>query len=132
MERCGWAGTEVCVEHLPTRWGPGNVVMLETRYEGGAELVTGFARRKVRAEEVALEASAAMDAFEASGAPVGEHLADQLLLPMALLKGGHFLTQTPSLHTRTNADVIQGVLPVDIKRQAQADGRVRISVLPRG
>ena len=35
-----------------------------------------------------------------------EHLADQLLLPLALAGGGSFTTTKPSLHTWTNIAVI--------------------------
>lgn len=46
-----------------------------------------------------------------------EHLADQLLLPMSVGGGGTFTTLTPSLHTRTNAEVIRmfGVANVRIE-----------------
>ncbi|HVW03120.1 MAG TPA: RNA 3'-terminal phosphate cyclase, partial [Planctomycetaceae bacterium] len=46
--------------------------------------------------------------------PVGEHLADQLLLPFALAGWGRFLTVTPSLHFETNVAVIQQFLDIDI------------------
>ena len=51
-----------------------------------------------------------MAAYLAASAPVGEHLADQLLLPMAVAAGGRFLTGKPSLHTLTNIGVIQRFL----------------------
>jgi RNA 3'-terminal phosphate cyclase (ATP) len=40
-------------------------------------------------------------------APVDEHLADQLLLPMALGNGGLFITRTVTPHLRSNAVVIE-------------------------
>ena len=49
-----------------------------------------------------------------AGAPVGEYLADQLLIPMALAGGGSFTTSTPTLHTTTNIEVIKKFLPVEI------------------
>ena len=49
-----------------------------------------------------------------SGAAVDGHLADQLLLPMALGGGGVFTTARVSQHTRTNADVIRRFLEVPI------------------
>lgn len=42
-----------------------------------------------------------------SDAPVGRHLADQLLLPLLLAKGGRFRTGNLTLHTRTNIDVLR-------------------------
>ena len=47
-----------------------------------------------------------------SNAAVGEHLADQLLLPMALCGGGSFTTTHISQHAETNMDVIARFLPV--------------------
>ncbi|WP_295860489.1 RNA 3'-terminal phosphate cyclase, partial [uncultured Xanthomonas sp.] len=49
-----------------------------------------------------------------SGACVGEHLADQLLLPMALAGGGAFTTDTVSAHLSSNARLIEKFLPVEI------------------
>ena len=46
-----------------------------------------------------------------AGVPVGPHLADQLLLPLALAGGGSFITLSPSPHARTNIQVIQAFLP---------------------
>ena len=55
--------------------------------------------------------------YLAAGAPVGPHLADQLLLPMALAGGGKFVTGTTTLHTTTNIDVIRWFLDISIKIQ---------------
>jgi len=55
------------------------------------------------------------------GAPVGRHLADQLLLPLALAGGGSFRTLEPTQHTRTNAGVISRFLEVDFAIEP-ADG----------
>ena len=38
--------------------------------------------------------------------PVGRHLADQLVLPLALAGGGSFRTLPPTQHTRTQLDII--------------------------
>ena len=46
---------------------------------------------------------------------VGEHLADQLLLPMALFGDGIFTTTDISQHTYTNIDIIRRFLDVEIK-----------------
>ena len=42
-----------------------------------------------------------------ASAPVGEHLADQLLLPMALGDGGSFVTAQATPHLRSNVAVIE-------------------------
>ena len=49
-----------------------------------------------------------------AGAPVGEHLADQLLIPLALAGGGSYTTVTPTPHTTTNIEVVKKFLPVEI------------------
>jgi RNA 3'-terminal phosphate cyclase (ATP) len=60
--------------------------------------------------------------------PVDEHLADQLLIPMVLAGGGSFRTTKPSLHTITNAEVIQRFLPVPIRLEQDGELAWRVSV----
>ena len=71
------------------------------------EVFTAFGAKARSAESVAQEAVDAARAWADGGAPVGEHLADQLLLPIALAGGGGFRTGPPSLHTTTLAAVIE-------------------------
>jgi len=49
-----------------------------------------------------------------AGVPVGEHLADQLLVPMGLA-GGRFRTLLPSAHVTTNLETIGRCLDVRIQ-----------------
>lgn len=109
--------------------GPGNVVVLEVESdaEHGAvrEQFTGFGRRGLPAERVADLALTEFDAYLGHGAPVGEHLADQLVLPMALAGGGGFTTGPLSLHARTQIDLVRRVLALEI-RVDERDGRVRV------
>jgi RNA 3'-terminal phosphate cyclase (ATP) len=92
--------------------GPGNIVMINGGFSHAAELVTGFGQRGVPAERVAESALQCWLHYDRAGVPVGEHLADQLLLPMALAGGGSLVTTKPTLHTITNAEVISAFLPV--------------------
>jgi RNA 3'-terminal phosphate cyclase (ATP) len=92
--------------------GPGNIVMISAEFEHLTELATGFGQRGVPAEKVALQAAQYWRSYEQSSAATGEHLADQLLLPLALAGGGSFTTVEPTLHTTTNAEVIRRFLPV--------------------
>jgi RNA 3'-terminal phosphate cyclase (ATP) len=62
-----------------------------------------------------------------SNAAVGEHLADQLLLPMAIARGGAFTTLEPSSHTTTNAEVIRTFMDVEVRITRDGD-RTRIDV----
>jgi len=53
-----------------------------------------------------------MREYLAATAPVGEHLADQLLIAFALVGRGSFTAVKASLHTTTNIDVIRRSLDV--------------------
>ena len=102
--------------------GPGNAVTLFLEHENVTEVFIGLGEHGVRAEAVAKkvvhQAQKYLPAKDGSGqisTAVGEHLADQLLLPMALFGGGVFTTTDISQHTRTNIDIIKRFLDVDIK-----------------
>jgi len=71
-----------------------------------SELVTCYGQRGVSAETVASKACAMKEHYLDSVAVVGEHLADQLLLPMWLAGGGEFVCGAPSQHLQTNAELI--------------------------
>jgi len=103
--------------------GPGNVVMLHVEAEHASELVTAFGAKGVPAERVAGRALAEMERYLAADVPVGEHLADQLLVPMALAGSGSFRALPLSSHARTNAALIERFLPV---RFTASSGIVRI------
>jgi RNA 3'-terminal phosphate cyclase (ATP) len=124
--RLDWRAEARCVESD----GPGNIVMLCARYENVAELATGFGRRGVPAESVAREALECWLSYEASAAPVGEHLADQLLLPMALARGGSFVTMKPTLHTTTNIETIRKFLDVRFRVEQTGGAQWLIAAEP--
>ncbi len=108
--------------------GPGNVLTVELGYENVTEIFTGFGERGISAEAVAANTVAQVRGYLASQAPVGEHLCDQLLLPLALAGGGAFVTSAPTAHTRTNIEVIEKFLPVEIALAAAGERRWRVSV----
>lgn len=90
-----------------------NVFAIEAEHEHVTEVATGFGD-KARAQEE-------MSRYLASSAAVGEHLADQLLLPMAVAGGGAFTTVAPTLHTTTNAGVIRMFTDVDVQLTPDGD-----------
>ena len=94
-----------------TSFGPGNVLMIEVAAEQVRELVSRFGERGLRAETLAKKAARDITAYLAADWPVGEHLADQLMLPMALAGGGAFRTGPLSSHAETNLAVIEAFLP---------------------
>jgi len=97
---------------VPEPRGPGNVLMITVRHQHVTEVFTGFGQKGVTAERVAGQVATQVVDYLESGVPVGEHLADQLLIPMALAGAGVFLTGEPSLHTTTNISVIETFLDV--------------------
>lgn len=107
--------------------GPGNVVWVEVEAERVTEVFTGFGSKGKPAERVAREAARDAKRYLDTDLPVEQHLADQLLVPLALCAGGSFATCPPSQHTTTNIAVIRRFLDVDITTTT-ADGRTRVDV----
>lgn len=123
-----WRPEECAVEPVQYPVGPGNAVILAIEAEHLSEVFTGFGERGRPAEEVAKSAIEAATAWLEADVPVDEHLADQLLIPLALAGGGSFRTTKPSLHTTTNAEVIQRFLPVPIKLEQESELAWRVTV----
>lgn len=109
--KLGIAADAVRIDEVESQ-GPGNAVLVSLPFGELTEVVTALGERGVAAERVAEAAAKEALALRRSGVAVGEHLADQLLIPLALAGGGAFRTVAPSLHTRTNAEVIERFLPV--------------------
>jgi RNA 3'-terminal phosphate cyclase (ATP) len=127
----GWgerAGDELRVETSQDAVSPGNVLTLEIESEHLTEVFTGIGERGVRAETVAERAAAEARAYLDTDAPVGEHLADQLLIPLALAGGGSYTTGQPSLHTTTNIEVVKLFLDVEISATPLDGGVWKIEI----
>lgn len=92
---------------------PGNVVTVIVKSEYVTEVFTGIGERGVAAETVASNVVKAVRHYLRSGVAVGPNLADQLLLPLALAGEGVFMTNKPSLHTRTNMAIIKLFIQAD-------------------
>jgi RNA 3'-terminal phosphate cyclase (ATP) len=107
-----WDESQLLARGLPNDEGPGNALLITLEYEHVTEVVTAFGERSVRAEEVARKALRQARHYIASNAAVGEHLADQLMVPLALAGAGGFTAETVSDHAITNAHVIERFLPV--------------------
>ncbi len=129
--RLGLRNDEIVIDEVDSA-GPGNVVILHVHLGEVTEVVTALGERGVLAETVATRAALEVRQLLAANVPVGEHLADQLLIPMALAGGGVFRTVVPSRHTRTNAAVIERFLPVAITfREDGGDGAWLVEVRGR-
>ncbi|KFB67199.1 MAG: RNA 3'-terminal phosphate cyclase [Candidatus Accumulibacter vicinus] len=113
---------------LSSREGPGNALLVELQYREITELFTAFGEKGLPAEVVASRVAKLARHFHDSTAAVGEHLADQLVLPLALAGAGAFTTVNVSSHLQTNVEVIGKFLPVEFSL-TQTAGVHRISLL---
>ncbi|MGE0825630.1 MAG: RNA 3'-terminal phosphate cyclase [Candidatus Binatia bacterium] len=110
-----WRKDQLFIRGLPEVRGPGNVVSITLEHRHVTEVFTGFGERGVPAEMVAKAACDEALEYLTSNAAVGPHLADQLLLPLALAGHGRFTMPAPTQHFTTNTAVIERFLPVKIK-----------------
>ncbi len=116
------------VELMNSR-GPGNIVTIEVECENLTEVFTGFGQRQVPAETVAEKAVQQARRYLSKDVAVGEYLADQLLIPLALAGGGAFHTLGLSRHAQTNIEVIERFLDVrfEIDKESPPGCVVRVS-----
>ena len=117
-----WPKEQLLLRGLPNDVGPGNALTITLEYQNVTEVFTGFGEKGVRAETVAEQAAAEARDYLSAVAPVGEHLADQLLLPMALGEGGCFVTARATPHLRSNIAVIERFTQRRIAVEPMASG----------
>jgi RNA 3'-terminal phosphate cyclase (ATP) len=108
--------------------GPGNIALVHVRHAAHAEVFSGHGERGVSAEQVAARLADEVQDYLRGDGCVGEHLSDQLLLPMALAGAGSFTTATISDHLASNARLIEKFLPVEFDWTRHGQGwRVQVS-----
>ena len=108
--------------------GQGNVLLLVIESEHCNEVICGFGRRGLRAEKVAHQVVNEARRYLDAAVPVGQHLADQLILLLALAGAGSYRTLEPDSHTRTNIDVIRAFTGLQIHCEAEDSQRWRVTV----
>ena len=111
--------------------GPGNVLVATVESEHVTEVFTGFGDRGVRAEAVATGVAVEARRYLASSVPVFEHLADQLLLPMALGEGGVFRTVRLTDHSTTHLVLLDMFLGTKSRVVEESADVVRVEVTGR-
>ncbi len=126
--RAGWDAAELGVEVAANARGPGNVVIAEIESESLTEVFTGFGQRGVKAEVVADRVVEAMERYLDAAVPVGEYLADQLLLPLAIAGGGSYTTLPLSRHATSQIDLIRRFLELPITVEPVAEKRCVVRV----
>jgi RNA 3'-terminal phosphate cyclase (ATP) len=98
--------------------GQGTLVFLWAEFENALAGFTSLGERGKPAERVAAEAVQDLLDFREAGGALEEHLADQLVLPLALAEGAsRFTTAKVSDHLLTNAWVVNQFLPGAVRVQ---------------
>lgn len=108
--------TKIKTLQLPSP-GKGTFILLHTLFDGrGWACFSALGAPGKRAEAVTDEAVEDLLVFLSTDACLDPHIADQVLLPLALIKGtSRFTTSRVTQHLLTNAHVIQKFLPVTIE-----------------
>lgn len=122
----GQVGVEIAE---PPAGGPGTAVYVEAVFTEGRAAFSALGKRGKPAEQVAREAVNELARFLKTDAAFDYHLADQLLLPLALAEAeSRFTTSAVSQHLLTNAQVISLFLGpvVQISGQVGEPGEVRV------
>lgn len=102
------------VEH-PEELGPGNVVLVVLRFAHVTSVFAGTGERGARAEEVAEQAIGPSLRYLESKGAAEEHLADQLLVPMAMGRGGVFTTSEPTSQFWTQVHALRTFLGGEVE-----------------
>lgn len=108
--------------------GPGNVLLAFVESEHVTEVFGGYGERGVPAEIVARGVAEEVARYLRAGVPIGEHLADQLLLPLALGAGGVFRTVRPSTHFTTQVALLELFFGVSVEAEEESDDVWRVNV----
>ncbi len=134
QERLGWDASCMRAEEASDSAGPGNAVWAEVESEQVTELFTGFGEKGVSAERVAGGVATEAAQYIEADVPVGRHLADQLLLPMALGNGGAFTTLALSGHSRAHIMLLRAILGtvVDVRAVGPQSWLVVVGERPSG
>ena len=96
---------------------------MKAEFENTQAGFSALGARGKRAERVADEACQALADFLVSDAAIEPHLADQLILPMALAKGeSRFTTSQITRHLTTNIWLVRQFLPVQFEVNGVENG----------
>jgi RNA 3'-terminal phosphate cyclase (ATP) len=117
------------IEEIKDSRGPGNILICAIESRNITEVFAGFGELGTPAQRVASTVVDAVREYLSSSAPVGRHLADQLMIPMALAGRGRFRTLPLTRHSLTNIEVIRKFLNVAIafEKRDRLDWTVEIA-----
>ena len=130
-KRLGLSSEQIKTNFLPSDQGPGNAIILRCFSQERVEVFTGYGEPGKRAERVAGELARMVKNFLKSQAQVDLYLADQILLYLALGKGGEFTTSFLSSHFHTNLKIIQKFLEIEAQIYSLAPDRWLVKIIPK-
>jgi RNA 3'-terminal phosphate cyclase (ATP) len=116
------------VVRMPSR-SPGTMLLLLAEFERSQACFVALGERGKPAERVADEAVDELLAFLQTDGAVDPHLADQLVLPLALAPGvSELSTSRVTGHLTTNAEIVRRFLParIDVRGEPGAPGLLRV------
>ncbi|MCJ8344759.1 RNA 3'-terminal phosphate cyclase [bacterium] len=106
--------------------GPGNVVEIEVTTDQISQSFYGFSFHGTKAEHVAQDCIDQVKYYLEEKVPIGEHLCDQLIIPMVYAKGS-FVSSKLSKHTKTNIEVVQHFMDVNIELEELDNDQVLLT-----
>lgn len=121
---------EVEALHRDRATGQGGAIVMWARTRGTVLGAGRVAERGIRAETLGGAVGEELAADLAAGATVDLHAADQLLVYLALAKGGSYLVRAATTHTRTAVWLLEQFLPLRFELVPNGD-LIRLTTLPR-
>lgn len=132
----GWSAAQLRAPAVRQNEGPGNALMVTMVHEHVGEVVTAFGAKGVTSEAVAHAAAREARSYQAATGALGQHLADQWMLPLALAVASRkasasFTCTEITDHASTNMAVIEAFLPVRFDVVEARPGCWRVTVAAR-
>jgi RNA 3'-terminal phosphate cyclase (ATP) len=135
INKCNWGQESGSVEEVTNARGPGNALIVEIESQHVTEVFTSFGEKGRPAEAMAEKCVKQVRRYLKGDVPVGEYLADQLILPLAIgagqgTGGGQFRTLSLSPHSTTHLDVVQRFLDIQVEVEEKDRDETIVSIQP--
>lgn len=133
-ERLNWPADKLIRAEARQDEGPGNALMATLVHADLSEVFTSFGEKGRPADQVAVALVREVQSYLRSEGALGEHLADQWMLPLALAvqasgRPAAFTCTDLSQHARTQVETIAAFLPVRFGTE-KLDRAWRVSLSP--